>query len=551
MTEQTENLAPDFASLNLEPSLEAALFDLGYFEPTPIQARAIPMVLKGKDLIGLAQTGTGKTAAFALPVLNHLCLNDAEPPKKGTRVLILAPTRELVTQISDQVRSYGRKMPHLSVANIYGGVSILRHIKRLAGGVDVIVATPGRLLDLLERKSVQLSDVEMLVLDEADQMMDMGFIHALKKIVPLLPKERQTLLFSATMAPKIRNLADRFLTDPEQVTVTPPNTTAELVEQRITFVNKNEKFGLLALHVLEPEVTRAIVFTRTKHGADRVVKNLRKIGIESRAIHGNKSQAQRQRSLEAFRNDEFHVLIATDVAARGIDIPEVSHVFNYEIPNVPEQYVHRIGRTARAKRSGIAHAFVAADEKDYLKDIQKLLKTEIPKVDLPEDFLNKVRALNSREALPPPPKPAQEPRKGRGKSRKKKNAGEAKAKSGKRFNDKADKTKNAPKKTKPSRAERKRTRAQEGGENTRRRENGPKTGKPFKKRGPAKDHNRSEKRDGATDNASQGRPHKGKPFKKKRPNQNKGQSQNKDGAGKPRPANRSGKPGFKRKPRRD
>ena len=416
-TGSPRELMEKFSTLNLAPPLVAALHDLGYTSPTPIQAKAIPIVLGGHDLMGLAQTGTGKTAAFTLPILNHIYLQDREPPKKGARILILAPTRELVTQISYQVRSYGRKIPHLSVASIYGGVSIVRHIKRLSGGADIIVATPGRLMDLLERGSVQLNDIEILILDEADQMMDMGFIHALKKIVPLLPKTRQTLLFSATMVPKIKQLAQQFLTNAKTVSVTPPNSTADKVEQRMTFVDKAEKPALLALSLLEPNVSRAIVFTRTKHGADRLVKRLRSVGIDSRAIHGNKSQGQRQRALEAFRESHINVLIATDVAARGIDIPRVSHVFNYEIPNVPEQYVHRIGRTARAQQSGIAHAFVAQDERAYLKAIQKLLRADIPEVDLPEDFIQKAQALKSRARIPEPEKPKPQTRKGRGKSR--------------------------------------------------------------------------------------------------------------------------------------
>lgn len=446
-----------FSSLNLAPPLTEALHDLGYTSPTPIQAKAIPIVLGGHDLMGLAQTGTGKTAAFTLPVLNHIYLQDREPPKKGGRVLILAPTRELVTQISDQVRSYGRKIPHLSVASIYGGVSIVRHIKRLAGGADIIVATPGRLIDLLDRGSVQLDDIEILILDEADQMMDMGFIHALKKIVPLLPKTRQTLLFSATMVPKIKQLAQQFLTNAKTVSVTPPNSTADKVEQRMTFVDKAEKPSLLALCLLEPDVSRAIVFTRTKHGADRLVKRLRSVGIDSRAIHGNKSQGQRQRALEAFRKSEINVLIATDVAARGIDIPRVSHVFNYEIPNVPEQYVHRIGRTARAEQSGIAHAFVAPDERAYLKAIQKLLKTDIPKIDLPEDFIKTAQALQSRPAIAEPEKPKPQARKGRGKSRSKPKR-PRKPKDSKPADKPAakDSDKSSAKPTKPSRAQRRR-----------------------------------------------------------------------------------------------
>jgi len=411
---------PDFKSLNLAAPINSAIEELGYTTPTPIQAKAIPDVLKGRDLMGIAQTGTGKTAAFSLPLLNHICINDREPPRKGTRALILTPTRELASQIADSIRDYGKNMEFLSVTTVFGGVSIQRHIKRLSGGNDIIVATPGRLIDLLDRKSVTLKDVEFLILDEADQMMDMGFIHALKKIVPLVPKDRQTLFFSATMVPAIKKLAGQFLNNPVTVSVTPPNSTAEKVEQRITFVDKAEKQNLLGLSLLDPAVNRALVFTRTKHGADRVVKRLAQIGIDSMAIHGNKSQAQRQRALLAFREDKIKILVATDVAARGIDIPGITHVFNFEIPNVPEQYVHRIGRTARANRSGVAHAFVAKEERAYLKDIQKLLKTTIPVVELPEDFVQKARALKTRKPIVRPAQPKQEPRKGRGKSKKRK-----------------------------------------------------------------------------------------------------------------------------------
>ncbi|MEP3889384.1 MAG: DEAD/DEAH box helicase [Hellea sp.] len=409
----------DFKSLNLAAPLNAALDELGYTTPTPIQLQAIPDVLKGRDLMGIAQTGTGKTAAFSLPLLNHIFLKDEEPPKKGARGLILAPTRELASQIAESVREYGKNMEFLSVAIVYGGVPIQRQIKRLSGGNDVIVATPGRLIDLLDRRAVTLRDIEFLILDEADQMMDMGFIHALKKIVPQLPKERQTLFFSATMVPAIKKLAGQFTKNPVTVSVSPANSTAEKVEQRLSFVSKAEKQDLLGLSLLEPTVDRALVFTRTKHGADRVVKRLGQIGIDSMAIHGNKSQAQRQKALLAFREDRVKVLVATDVAARGIDIPGITHVFNFEIPNVPEQYVHRIGRTARANRSGVAHAFVDKEERPYLKDIQKLLKTEIPVVPLPEDFTQKARALKTRKPIVKPAEPKHEPRKGRGKSKKK------------------------------------------------------------------------------------------------------------------------------------
>ena len=410
----------DFKSLDLAPQLHKALELLGYTTPTPIQAQAIPDVLKGRDLMGIAQTGTGKTAAFALPTLSHIISDERDLPKRGTRCLVLSPTRELASQISVSFRDYGRMIEDLSVTTVFGGVPISRQIKKLVGGNDVIVATPGRLIDLLDRKAITLKDVEVLILDEADQMMDMGFIHALKKIVPLLPKDRQTLFFSATMVPAIKKLAGQFLTDPVTVSVTPPNSTAKRVTQQIYFVNQAEKQGLLSLSLLEPDVNRALVFTRTKHGADRVVKRLAQVGILAVAIHGNKSQGQRQRALQSFRDGDVTVMVATDIAARGIDIEGITHVINYEIPNVPEQYVHRIGRTGRANREGKAIAFVSGDERKYLKDIQKLLKKDIPVTPLPDEFLKKVGELKYRKALPPPPKAKPDPRKGRGKSKKKK-----------------------------------------------------------------------------------------------------------------------------------
>lgn len=409
-----------FSELKLADPLARALSALGYEEPTPIQAEAIPHLLKGRDLLGIAQTGTGKTAAFALPSLHHIFTQDQEPPKRGGRVLVLAPTRELVGQIHDSFVSYGRSIQHLSVAKITGGVSIGKQIKRLVHGNDVIVATPGRLIDLLDRKSITLADIEILILDEADQMMDMGFIHALKKIVPMLPKDRQTLFFSATLPPKIKNLANQFLTDPVKITVSPANSTAERVTQSIIFATPGEKPMLLADWLLQPEVKRSLVFTRTKHGADRVVKRLALNGLSALAIHGNKSQGQRQRALDAFKNQTVDILVATDVAARGIDIPGITHVFNYEIPNVPEQYIHRIGRTARANAEGRAIAFVAADEKPYLKDIQKLLGETIPVDPMPDNMGERVKAIKAREAIAPVETTPDTGRKGRGKSGKKK-----------------------------------------------------------------------------------------------------------------------------------
>ncbi|WP_416876821.1 DEAD/DEAH box helicase [Litorimonas sp.] len=408
-----------FSDLNLAEPLDRALRELGHAVPTLIQAQAIPDALKGKDIMGIAQTGTGKTAAFTLPTLHHIFTQEKDAPKRGARVLILAPTRELADQIAVSVRDYGRYMMDLSVACIYGGVPISRQIKRLVHGNDVLVATPGRLIDLLDRKAITLAEIEVLVLDEADQMMDMGFIHALKKIVPLLPKQRQTLFFSATLAPKIKQLSKQFLIDPVHISVTPANTTAEKVEQRMYRVNQADKQDLLSVALLDEDVGRSLVFTRTKHGADRIVKRLAKVGIRAIAIHGNKSQGQRQRALEDYRSGKVNTLIATDIAARGIDIPDITHVFNYEIPNVPEQYVHRIGRTARAERSGIAVAFVDKSEANYLRDIEKLLGEKLPQMDMPEDMNEKLKELNSRDALPAPEKPKPDARKGRGKSKKK------------------------------------------------------------------------------------------------------------------------------------
>jgi ATP-dependent RNA helicase RhlE len=408
-----------FSDLNLAEPLDRALRELGHAVPTPIQAQAIPDALEGKDIMGIAQTGTGKTAAFTLPTLHHIFTHEKDAPKRGARVLILAPTRELADQIAVSVRDYGRYMMDLSVACIYGGVPISRQIKRLVHGNDVLVATPGRLIDLLDRKAITLAEIEVLILDEADQMMDMGFIHALKKIIPLLPKKRQTLFFSATLAPKIKQLSKQFLIDPVHISVTPANTTAEKVEQRMYRVNQADKQDLLSVALLDEDVGRSLVFTRTKHGADRVVKRLAKVGIRAIAIHGNKSQGQRQRALEDYRSGKVNTLIATDIAARGIDIPDITHVFNYEIPNVPEQYVHRIGRTARAERSGIAVAFVDKSEANYLRDIEKLLGEKLPQMDMPADMGEKLKELNSRDALPEPEKPKPDARKGRGKSKKK------------------------------------------------------------------------------------------------------------------------------------
>ena len=363
-----------------------ALEEDGYDTPTPIQEQAIPSLLKGRDLCGIAQTGTGKTAAFSLPSLDHFARNVKPRPHKGCRMLILSPTRELAAQIAENVRKYSRYLG-LSVQCVFGGVPVNAQKRKLQNGVDVLVATPGRLLDLIDQKALTIKDVEIFVLDEADQMMDMGFIHALKAVDKLLPKKRQTLFFSATMPRAIAELGNRFLTDPLRVEVAPQSTTAERIEQYVTKVDQKEKHALLVHYIQNEDVERALVFTRTKHGADRVVRHLQGSGIEARAIHGNKSQGQRTAALQGFKHGEVKILVATDIAARGIDVPGVSHVFNFEIPNLPEQYVHRIGRTARAGADGIAISYVApGDERGYMKDIERLTGVRCTPMPLPENF---------------------------------------------------------------------------------------------------------------------------------------------------------------------
>ena len=412
---------PTFKTLGLAPELLRALDALDYSTPTPIQREAIPPLLDGRDLLGIAQTGTGKTAGFALPTLDLFLSEPKALPKRGAQALVLAPTRELVAQIADSFRDYGRFVDGLRVAQVVGGVGMGPQVKKLVPGNHVVVATPGRLIDLLDRKDIRLGDVEVLILDEADQMMDMGFIHALRKIIPHLPQDRQTLLFSATFPKSIQKLAGDFLTDPVRVEVTPANKTADKVEQSAFHVDKADKPQRLAEHLLRPEVGRALVFTRTKHGADRLVRKLARYGIPSVAIHGNKGQGARRRALDAFKDGSVTTLVATDVAARGIDIPDVTHVFNYEIPNVPEQYVHRIGRTARADASGEAVSFVSEDERPYLKDIRKLLGGDLPIGETPDDLAERLAAVEAREPVARVNlTPDQPQRSGRGKNRKRK-----------------------------------------------------------------------------------------------------------------------------------
>ena len=366
-----------FSGLGLIEPIQRALRTESYTTPTPIQAKAIPYLLKGRDLLGCAQTGTGKTAAFALPILHRLAADRQRAGPKTCRALVLTPTRELAAQIADSFAVYGRYLS-LSCAVMFGGVGQNPQVRALARGVDVLVATPGRLLDLMGQGFVRLDRLEVFVLDEADRMLDMGFIHDVERVVRALPEQRQTLLFSATMPTQIARLADSILTNPVKIAVDPIASTVEQVEQRVMFVARTDKRPLLRQVLNDPAVARALIFTRTKHGANRVADQLTRSGVNADAIHGNKSQAARTRALERFRTGAGRVLVATDIAARGIDIDSITHVINYDLPNVPESYVHRIGRTARAGRSGVAISFCDAEERAYLRDIEALIKIRIP-----------------------------------------------------------------------------------------------------------------------------------------------------------------------------
>jgi ATP-dependent RNA helicase RhlE len=369
--------AGSFADLGLSAPLLRALADEGYTTPTPIQTKAIPHVLAGRDLFGCAQTGTGKTAAFALPLIDRMLAAPKPPAPRRCRVLVLAPTRELAAQIHESFKAYGRHA-RLKAAVIYGGVGQQQQSRAMMHGVDVLVATPGRLLDLVGQRLVDIRSVEYLVLDEADRMLDMGFIHDMRKIIAMLPADRQTLFFSATLPTEVRELADSMLRDPLEIRTAPRSTPAETVSQSVYFVAKREKKALL-VKLLEEEATgRVIVFARTKHGADKLHRDLDKAGIRAAAIHGNKSQAQRERALAAFKSPRPPVLVATDIAARGIDVDDVAHVINYELPHEPETYVHRIGRTGRAGQVGAAVSFCDVEEHARLDAIERLLKREIP-----------------------------------------------------------------------------------------------------------------------------------------------------------------------------
>ena len=409
-----------FSQLKLIPQLLQAVEAEGYTTPTPIQQKAIPEVMAGRDVVGRAQTGTGKTAAFALPILQRLSETTSKMGRRTIRALILSPTRELASQIAESFTAYGR---FLFVRNtvIFGGVSQIPQEKALRIGVDIVVATPGRLLDLMQQGIVKLDQVDTFVLDEADQMFDMGFIHDVKKIIAKLPQKRQTLLFSATMPPEIQKLAREILTNPIDVTVEATQITADKIEQSVYFVEKASKWKLLS-HILQnPSITKALVFARTKHGSNRLERSLNESGVAAETIHGNKSQNARERALSRFKSGHARVLVATDVAARGIDIDEVSHVINYDIPNVAESYVHRIGRTARAGAAGIAVSFCDVEEKSFLFDIEKLLQRRIRIEENPfsnPKFSAQVKSIAESKPLEEPlgkpvntaPKPTQDQR---------------------------------------------------------------------------------------------------------------------------------------------
>jgi len=367
----------DFKSLKLNDSILKALDKKGYTRPTPIQEKSIPHIMNKKDLLGIAQTGTGKTAAFSLPLIHNLMSSGVEVKPKNVRALILTPTRELASQIEDNIKMYS-KGTNFKTAVIFGGVGSTPQINKLKKGLDILIATPGRLLDLMGSGHVQYNQLECFILDEADRMLDMGFIHDIKKVIKKLPPKKHTLLFSATMPSSISKLASSLLRDPIRVEVTPESSTVDKIDQKINFVEKSNKIELLVNVLKDKKINSALVFSRTKHGADKIVRKLQKFSIQSAAIHGNKSQGARERALNAFRTGDMNILIATDIAARGIDVKDVSHVINFDLPNDPENYVHRIGRTARAGRDGVAISFCDESEKKYLKAIEKFIKLKIP-----------------------------------------------------------------------------------------------------------------------------------------------------------------------------
>jgi len=418
MTTETKIASPAFVELGLAEPILRAIADAGYTTPTPIQAQAIPQVLAGGDLLAAAQTGTGKTAGFTLPILHHLSTRAAQAPKPGRpRCLILVPTRELAAQVEESVKTYGKYLSLTSMV-MFGGVNINPQYKMLKSRVDILVATPGRLLDHLGQKTVDLSGVEILVLDEADRMLDMGFIRDIKKVLAVVPKQRQTLLFSATFSDEIRTLANGLLNNPKSVEVARRNTAVEIIEQSMHRVPQAHKRDLLAHLIKHHDWQQVLVFTRTKHGANKLAEKLLKDNISAAAIHGNKSQGARTKALASFKDGSVRVLVATDIAARGIDIDQLPQVVNFELPNVAEDYVHRIGRTGRAGATGSALSLVDDEEMSYLRDIEKLIKRSIVRVEIEPGFVAPAKAdLMSDERPPRPPQ-------GRGGQRQSQNAGQ-------------------------------------------------------------------------------------------------------------------------------
>jgi ATP-dependent RNA helicase RhlE len=407
-----------FSELGLDAALLRAIEREGYTTPTPIQAKAIPEVLAGRDVLAAAQTGTGKTAAFTLPLLQHL-LHTPRQTGKAPRILVLVPTRELAAQVGESLVAYGRDVA-VKHAVIFGGVGINPQIDRVRRGLDVIIATPGRLLDLMGQGVVDLSTIEVLVLDEADRMLDMGFMPDIKRVLKQLPAKRQNLMFSATFSPDIRGLAEGLLRNPVSIDIAPRNTTTELVDQRAIYAEKADKAGLLAFMVSRGNWKQVLVFTRTKHGANRLCERLIKDGLTAAALHGNKSQSARTKALAGFKDGSVRVLVATDIAARGIDIENLPHVINYELPNVPEDYVHRIGRTGRAGVNGEAISLVAHDERGYLKQIERLIHRSIPAFEVEGYALNaKPNAPGEADDRParPPQRQGRRPPQGRGNGR--------------------------------------------------------------------------------------------------------------------------------------
>ena len=398
-----------FAELDLAPPLRRALVTLGYDLPTPIQAQAIPYLLAGKDLLGCAQTGTGKTAAFALPILHRLASAPHVDAPRGPRVLVLAPTRELAQQIGDSFADYGRNLPFRATV-VFGGVSQVPQVAALKRGVDILVATPGRLLDLMQQRLVRLDAISFLVLDEADRMLDMGFIKPIRRIVGTLPRRRQTMLFSATLPPDILDLAGDMLMHPERVSVAPTATPVAAVDQRVMLVESSQKRSALSQVLRDPAMARVLIFTRTKHGANRVAQYLEQDGVGAAAIHGNKSQAARQKALDGFKAGQVRVLVATDIASRGIDVDGITHVINYELPNEPESYVHRIGRTARAGAAGVALSFCDASERTFLRDIEKLTRARLQVVAPPSGPAGSPSRPANRRPAPPAGQPTVAPR---------------------------------------------------------------------------------------------------------------------------------------------